>query len=207
MQFDKKFVHCVWDDALMAQDVVAASCISSLISKVEHDNDYLMPDICVCIGCNENVDYPFKVRDEYEGLVESHRFVYYDPNYVCKLAFEQGKQIQSRHQHLDDMWADVSSPEWYSDFEYRVKPDEPEPEYRPYKDIDEFIYEYRTKNDDFDAPLVLWVKDSINQNIMLQCDGLNRADSTVRVDGIWRTLKELLEGYTYLDGTPLGVKE
>ncbi len=204
MKFDKRFVYCIWDDALMAQDVVAASCISSLISKVEHDDDYLMPDTCVCIGCNENMDYPFKVRDE-DGQVDSHRFVYYDPNYICKLAYACGKQIQFRNR--DGQWEDVKKPVWTERNEYRVKPDEPnKPKYRPYKNIDEFIYEYRTMCHIFGEPLVIWVKD-INQDIIFMCDGLDRTDNTVRIEGEWRTMAELLKGYTYKDGTPLGVKE
>ena len=204
MKFEKEFVYCVWDKSLVGKLCVFADdiphlrenveqCVDAFISVLQEPTD--MSKIKI-----DDLTFPF-----FSGDDSCYKFVYYDPNYRCKLAFEQGKQIQ----YFDgEEWLDVNEPEWLDGTKYRVKPDEskPEPEYRPYKDIDAFIYEYRTKHDSFGEPLVIWLKDT-EQDAMFMCDGFDRTDNTVRVEGEWWTMAELLKAYTYLDGAPLGVKE
>lgn len=205
MKFDKKYVHCVWDESLVGKLCVFADDIPCLRKHVEQCvDDYIgalqepPASACDLDVSPEDLVFPFCMSDG-----THYKFVYYDPNYMNKLAFENGKQIQYLH---CNEWFDMDNPVWNDTTTYRVKPDKPEPEYRPYKDIDSFIYEYRNMCHIFGEPLVIWVKD-INQDIMLMCDGLDRTDNTVRIEGEWWTMAQLLKGYTYLDGTPLGVKE
>lgn len=48
-------------------------------------------------------------------------------------AYVDGKRIQYAEDDTD-VWHNIDEPDWYSNYEYRIKP---EPKYRPFKNVDE----------------------------------------------------------------------
>ena len=54
------------------------------------------------------------------------KFVYYDPNYDCKIAYNNGKKIQFKNK-ASDVWLQSDfEPKWSNDCDYRIKPEEPD---------------------------------------------------------------------------------
>lgn len=85
-----------------------------------------------------------------------------------------------------------------------------EPTYRPYKDTDEMIADYKERFNisnvpDFCMPLI-WVK---HKNGALVYRRLISAftDACVGFYDISMSVRELFDGYTYLDGSPCGKVE
>lgn len=112
LRFEDKFVHFRWTDDLEGKRAFYADSIDQL------ENSFT--------ACNrghlhksESEDYPFEVACE-----GNWKFIYFDPNYECKVAYEQGKQIQCRNKKLQQEWIDADSPCWGDEYEYRVKPAE-----------------------------------------------------------------------------------
>lgn len=69
-----------------------------------------------------NCDYPFRSSD---AVGTCWLFFYYDPLYDIKLAWKQGKQIQTRWKDSSMDWKDVDSPDWtLGEWVYRVKPED-----------------------------------------------------------------------------------
>ena len=120
MEFEKKFVHCTWDDSLVGKLCVFADDIPDLKQRVERcDSNHIavlqVPDYSTDMDA---LAYPFH---KYINANKGYRFVYYDTNLECKIAHEQGKQIQFRTH--DGKWEDVTEkPLWHEGIEYRVKP-------------------------------------------------------------------------------------
>ena len=90
---------------------------------------------------------------------------------------------------------------------YRIKPEET---YRPYKDCEEMIAEYmnRFKVTVYTHSLpLIWVKfkKAVKKPISELITGFH--GNEVIFSNEWRYLEELFEDYTYLDGSPIGVKE
>lgn len=113
--FNKKYVHCMWDDILEGKECFVNDSIFGLMHDVctndisqkgkvtrnTNDDDGIFPFI------NDNLGY---------------RFVYFDPNYETKRAYVAGKKIQFQS-FCDGMWYDCNSePEWADEYKYRVKP-------------------------------------------------------------------------------------
>jgi hypothetical protein len=114
--FDKRFVYLEWDDVLQGKEVVVADTFPELRGRVNVGDDNFL-----CTVKKNDGNYPFIVG---EGGV-CYAFVYYDPNYECKVAYKQGKVIQFRyHGESDDGWAYCTGvPKWLDTCEYRVKPE------------------------------------------------------------------------------------
>lgn len=85
---------------------------------------------------------------------------------------------------------------------------EEKPTYRPYKDCEEMIDDYCERfgvvKTDFAMPMI-WVKlDKLERRILLT----QFASESVSLEGISnRTLPELFNVFTYLDGSPVGKEE
>lgn len=108
-------------------------------------------------------------------------------------AFAEGKPIQW-YDEFAHAWCDLVEASFEGDAEdYRIKP---ESEYRPFKDSDELMRIADVKS--------LWLvsKASEAEYIITGC-----TKGTVRLDYNWYTMKELLEHFTFCDGTPCGVEE
>jgi hypothetical protein len=111
IEFEDKFVHFRWTEELKGKECFVSDSIAALErSFKENDRRKIVGK-----GCTP---YPFHVTNG------QYRFAYYDPNYDCKVAFNEGKQIQGRRL-ATSIWMDVNSPEWEGDWEYRIKPEEP----------------------------------------------------------------------------------
>ena len=115
-------------------------------------------------------------------------------------AFGEGKDIEIRskntHAQLNG-WAKMNE-FIFGNFEYRIKP---EPKYRPFKDAEECWQEMQ-KHKYFG-----WIKGkdaSIPSRFMI----INsvRDEEVSITSGIDFTYSELVEYYTFVDGTPFGVK-
>lgn len=114
--FDKKFVYLEWDPILEGKKVFVADCLADLRKRVITDDRRFF-------GCivDSGFHYTFQAPD---GL--NYALCYYDPNYECKRAYMEGKEIQARGKGSSDEsdWYDVDRPNWLDCQEYRVKPEE-----------------------------------------------------------------------------------
>ena len=122
-------------------------------------------------------------------------------------AFAEGKQIQWRYFSRNDEWKDTEKPCFDGDgteIEYRIKP--PTKKYRPYKDCEEMIQDFYKKylisETDYDLPLI-WVK---GKNEVGRCLIVKFGLSTVDIVNKNLTLENLFTYFTYLDGSPIGVR-
>ena len=121
-------------------------------------------------------------------------------------AYEEGKTIQvydlERHE-----WMDCHSPAWnWLGFDYRIKPSTNA--WRPYDSTEEMIEDFRRKVGMGQPSLFLpaiWIKAN---------DGFVSFISEYGSDCIWRatcqesiTMNGLFRNFTYLDGSPCGMKE
>lgn len=123
-------------------------------------------------------------------------------------AYAKGKQIQERA-NIGGKWEDVT-PRWdWMAFEYRVKPEEPKDEYRPFKDVDELIaywekHYMQSKLPPNTRPLI-WVRNKKKKEEWLMyafCE-----DEAVYMGGGFGfvRMKDLFDKWTFLDGKPCGV--
>lgn len=109
--FDKRFVYLEWDNVLEGKEAFVADTLLELRRYVEGNNTTFKCTIGKGPG-----DYPFRTLDS----DICYAFVYYDPNYECKVAYAQGKAIQIKY---NDKWEDYrGDPLWSSGCEYRVRP-------------------------------------------------------------------------------------
>ena len=192
--FDKRFVYFMWDDKLEGKKGFFADDVDDLINAVEEDYS---------LGCLKGYGsdtYPFASADN----AHSWRFFYYDPNYEYKVAYSEGKQIQVLWDDEDD-WRDVTEePLWSDDDIYRIKPTE---EYRPYKDTEEMIKDFTERfeifGSDISLPLI-WVKRKGSSHRQLI---ISFHEITVDLSICREEMQELFENYTYLDGSPIGMKQ
>lgn len=119
--FDEKFVHCVWDDELKGKEVFYADEIDDLIEEVNGEANDFGRRILYDKSCSHR--HPFQI--DKRNVEDCYRFVYYDPNYECKIAYNEGKQIQTKLNGFEDKdWIDVKNPTWESNFIFRIKPEE-----------------------------------------------------------------------------------
>ena len=117
--FDKRFVHCMWDDELEEKKCFVADDIGALKAFVETNRRNMLLEVA-----EGNDNYPFKVDWTDDNLSTKYRFAYYDPNYDAKKAFNEGKKVQAKEIGSLVDWADCDKPIWSEDFLYRVKPEE-----------------------------------------------------------------------------------
>ena len=124
-------------------------------------------------------------------------------------AYAEGKTIQVREVN-DKEWADwvISiEPEWdWVAADYRIKPEE---KYRPYKDTEEMIEDFRKKVGMGYPKLFLpsvWVKKKADGSRKLVTE-FGFTCVWLSVDPVGITMSKLSQDYTYLDGSPCGMKE
>ena len=112
-------------------------------------------------------------------------------------AYAEGKAIESRCIKGDtSLWYDDKDPSFDDDFEYRIKP---EPKYRPFKNAEECWNEMQ-KHQPFG-----WIKDRDGDKTFI--GSINSDNSIFTCSSEILFLKELFEDFTFVDGTPFGVKE
>lgn len=103
----------------------------------------------------------------------------------------------------ENKWKIIARPTWNWDkFDYRVKP---EKKYRPYKDTNEMIDDWKTRFNPKDWPSysmpLIWVRyKATNATSLVYCYQFD----CVAIGLIRLSLRELFYGNTYLDGSPCG---
>ena len=163
-QFQKRYVHFMWDDKLQGKEVFFANTVEQLSKLVLENQDKRK------VFSSGNKAAPFSINGD--PFCNKWMFIYYDPNYEFKVAFEQGKKIECKRK--GDAWEDwnyTPDPEWLDDYEYRIKPEESKPvtnrelarwlsqgngEYKTYEDSDLSTYNhyyYYYKDCEADAPV------------------------------------------------------
>ena len=108
-------------------------------------------------------------------------------------AFAEGKAVQIKDK--TGKWNDLYEPYWnYSPDKYRIKP---EPKYRPFKNQEE-CWNEMLKHQPFG-----WVKNNAGNifNIIAICK------DSIRVNEHSMSYSEFCERFTFIDGTPFGIKE
>ncbi len=119
-------------------------------------------------------------------------------------AYERGEQIEYRtNGYEESAWEMVESPLWnWGILEYRVKI---QPAYRPYKNVQEFLQAQKEHGMNIRlngcnyCRLPLYITDTLIGVQCPQSDG-----SVVSIDVSY---KDLLQDYTWQDGTPCGTEE
>lgn len=120
-------------------------------------------------------------------------------------AWEDDKTIQFFNSGVND-WVDVIRPLWEAEVKYRVSPKEKE--YRPYTSsaemIADFITRFKVNCPSYAEPLI-WVKHkkNVDHHYLITCFF---HEAGVRMLGSLYTFDDLLGDYTYLDGSPCGMK-
>ena len=115
-------------------------------------------------------------------------------------AFADGKTIQAIDPY-DDEWCNQTKLNFEALFEgqYRIKP---EPKYRPFANAEECWQEMK-KHEYFG-----WIKakDTSIPSRFIIINSIRNEEVSI-TSGIDFTYNELVEYYTFIDGTPVGVKE
>ena len=115
--FDKKYIHCLWDDMLAGKEVFFADDVVNLHDIVKYNVlDY--KDVIKFSGYGKE---PFKSA---KFCNTNWKFAYYDPLYEWRFAAEQGETVQIL---CKDTWQDVLPDHSWSNHEnesYRIKPEE-----------------------------------------------------------------------------------
>lgn len=112
-------------------------------------------------------------------------------------AFVDGKDVEVLN---TDKWELVTNPSWSPGTKYRIKP---ESVYRPFENAQECIEEMKKHE------LFGWVKDKSDVGNFCSsitevcCDG---AVNFIKLRGNWLHPYAVFKYYTFLDGTPFGVK-
>lgn len=122
-------------------------------------------------------------------------------------AYEDGKTIQS-YDIEQDKWVNCHNPTWnWLGFDYRIKP---ESKYRPYKDTDEMIADFKRR---FNAKVppyampMIWVKRKDDSDFAKLITEFGYSCVWLSVNPVGITMSKLFQDYTYLDGSPCGMKE
>lgn len=198
--FDPKFIRAEYDETLRGKPVFFGDSLDAIRGYVESNT-----------GSSFVTGFDYDADREFCGFKVSAspyswEFVYYDPLYEIKLAYKQGKRIQKKQ---CGEWENITNPSWSSDIEYRIAP-----EYRPYKDFDEFLADVEerfpsTRNRPGGTLPLVWVKPQQNQHAGHLITGYNTdCAGTVFVAGSSiHTCSGMFETFTYMDGTPFGKKE
>ena len=193
--FDPQLVRCVWDDGLDGMRCFAADSLCGLMEHVRSGDQSRRLTLRATEPDEVWTDYPFRTE---EG--PRLRYAYYDPYYGMKLEYLGGAQIQFINRRLkDDDWHDCDAPCWDTDtYDFRVKP-EPEPAWRPFRDLNEMIRWC-------DSWRGIWLENKDNPEARMLVTGLDFGDGYVEVGRSWYTLENLFDKFTWA-GNPVGVKE
>jgi hypothetical protein len=118
-------------------------------------------------------------------------------------AYVDGKQIQGMCS--DGKWVDVPEPSWSINGNFRVKP---EPKFRPFKNADE-CWQEMLKHEPFGWVVIIENNLSIKYNIqaLIQNGVKSTAVLTDDVMSEKFPFEGVLQKFTFVDGTPFGIKK
>lgn len=114
-------------------------------------------------------------------------------------AYVDGKRIQYAEDDTD-VWHNIDEPDWYSDYEYRIKP---EPRYRSFKNTEE-CWKEMLKHQPFG-----WIKSKSDGHYsMVTVVDAAEDMKSIAISGnhIW-DFDGTMRKYTFADGTPFGIKD
>ena len=121
--------------------------------------------------------------------------------YPILQAYAEGKVIECRRKpstmesaDTPNGWTEIKEIEFWNNTEYRIKP---ESAYRPFENVQECIEEMK-KHEPFG-----W---TIHKGKHVCCCIDTVANTEIYIDKTWQTFDYLLRIYTFLDGSPFGVK-
>lgn len=123
-------------------------------------------------------------------------------------AYAEGKKIQyklSRSSQQWDDWTLPRDPSWnWDELDFRIKP---EHTYRPYKDTEEMIADFKkrfnVKVPQYALPMI-WVEHkTTNRQSLISMLNIQK----VILFGLLWDMERLFDECTYLDGSPCGIKE
>lgn len=128
--FEKRFVHFLWEDELEGKEGFFADDICTLMTCVLGGNIHYAK-----VRKSLNPAFPFKDTNNNDWL-----FFYYDPNYDCKRAYAEGRQIQFKRL-VNGTWCDCGNMEclWKDFYKYRIKPEEPKSRRMTYRELAEWL--------------------------------------------------------------------
>lgn len=117
------------------------------------------------------------------------------------LAYADGKEIECCQKGCNDDWRIIDTAHFNWDgIRYRIKP---QLKYRPFKDSDE-AFEEMKKHEPFG-----WLKEKNSDfkmcSISLDNDGVLVGD--YEDDKVFISYETVLQNYTFVDGSPIGIKE
>ncbi|MCQ2210699.1 MAG: hypothetical protein MJZ34_10445 [Paludibacteraceae bacterium] len=132
-------------------------------------------------------------------------------------AYTKGEPIECKMILGEDNWGDViDNPSWdWLNYEYRIKSENKEPTYRPYKNIEEMYEDIKKRLDEnyggMQHPVFsgMWLKQK-DYDMMTQITGTLNDSSLdhqeILLGQVWIRLEKAFNDYTFLDGTPFGIK-
>lgn len=190
--FNKKYLHCIWSEEIEGKECLLCGDLINLIRGINSGKVYDPRAIVACGHVKRSDGVQITAADGTTWV-----YAYYDPNYECKVAYNEGKQIEYRETTI---WRDTTRPRWRDGVEYRVKLADV---YRPFKDCNELINTIGTKR--------IWVtkKEDGTEFLILGYSNNNKTFNApcVSLSGVWFTMEELFERFTFGDGSPCGIKE
>lgn len=126
--------------------------------------------------------------------------------YPILQAFAEGKVIECRTKpsliegsDVPNDWTEIKEIEFWNNIEYRIKQ---EPKYRQFRDAEE-CWQEMLKHQPFG-----WIKakDASIPSRFITINSVRNEEVSI-TSGIDFTYNELVEHYTFIDGTPFGIKE
>lgn len=125
-------------------------------------------------------------------------------------AYTKGEPIECKMILGEDNWGDViDNPSWdWLNYEYRIKPETDESGYRQYENINEMLENISKRLVAIQHPVFpgVWLQRT-DFDVQEMIAGIDYTNSYVLIGTNWLSLGTVFHQYTYLDGTPFGVKE
>lgn len=131
-------------------------------------------------------------------------------------ASQEGKRIEIKSKLSEnDAWTDITFPNWnWVEYDYRIKPENKTPTYRPYKSIEEMYEDIKKRLDEnyggMQHPVFsgMWLKQKDYYDIAAQITGVvNMTNQEILLGQGWIKLNTAFNDWVYLDGTPFGIEE
>lgn len=129
-------------------------------------------------------------------------------------ASQEGKRIEIKSKLSEnDAWTDITFPNWnWVEYDYRIKPENKPPTYRPYKSIEEMYEDIKKRLDEnyggMQHPVFsgMWLKQK-DYEVDEMIAGVDPIKSEILLGKNWTSLFIIFKHFTYLDGTPFGIEE
>lgn len=187
------------------EDEVTQSCIPWIKRKVSNE---LLSEQFIAYLSNDVLKVATDLNDAKEAIMSTE-----EKMKVMK-AYTEGKLIQSKAV-IGEHWCDDTKPTWdWNHFEYRIKLESIT--YRSYKNSEEMFEDIKKRLDEnyggMQHPVFsgMWLRQKVHA-IEEMIAGTDSSDSEkpeflLLIGDHWSSLEYAFENYTYLDGTPFGIK-